>query len=277
MFEAQRLSFYYPAVAEPTLGGISLAVGPGERLGVVGPSGSGKSTLARCLCGLLPLSGGEIRLNGELIHAANHTGADTAAEGRKRGRHGLRRPSTRRRIQMLFQDPDRSLPPHLPLAAPLMDAAALREASKRERWRLAQQLLHELGLPEDTMRRRPRQLSGGQRQRAAIARALITEPEVLILDEPTSAVDAPIRNDILRLLARVQERMSLAMILISHDIGVVAAACERLLVLDRGKVVEQGGCSDVLRRPNHPTTRALLNAVPSADPSRPRLIPRSIN
>jgi len=100
---------------------------------------------------------------------------------------------------------------------------------------------------------------------------------VLILDEPTSALDPPIRNDILRLLGRVQERTSLAMILISHDIGLVASTCTRLVVLDRGQVVEQGLCSDVLRRPKHPVTRALLNAVPSADPSRPRLIARTTN
>ena len=206
--------------------GVSFAVNEGESFGIVGESGSGKSTVLRAICGLAPITGGTLRLDGAALKSP--------------------RPAAfYRRVQMIFQDPYASLHPRHTVDRVLSEPLAIHRFAEREA-RISR-ALDDVGLGASFRFRYPHQLSGGQRQRVAIARALILEPRVLLLDEPTSALDASIQAEVLNLLDGLRAERGLTYVLVSHDLAVVAHMCERLLVMQNGLAVE-------------PLTRAQLQA-----------------
>jgi oligopeptide/dipeptide ABC transporter ATP-binding protein len=238
---------------------ISFELRRGETLAVVGESGSGKSTLARCIVGLIAPTSGSVRLQGEELTT-------------------LRRRQLAKRyraIQMVFQDPNSSLNPRMTveqiIGEPLKLQLKMRSDARHER---VQELLSLVALGTDFAQRLPHQLSGGQRQRIGIARAIAMEPEVLILDEPTSSLDVSVRAEILELLSELQTRLHLGYLLITHDLHVARATADRVLVMYLGGVVEQGPIGDVFDDPLHPYTKALLSATPVArwGPPRDRIV-----
>ena len=200
------------------LRGVSLSVDEGESFGIVGESGSGKSTVLRAACGLAPVTGGRILIDGKQVTSPR----DAAFY---------------RRVQMVFQDPYASLHPRHTIDRVLSEPLAIHGFDRREA--RVEQALDEVGLGKGFRFRYPHQLSGGQRQRVAIARALILEPKVILLDEPTSALDASIQAEVLNLLDRLRAERGLTYVLVSHDLAVVAHMCERLMVMQNGQVVEQ--------------------------------------
>lgn len=232
---------------------VSFELRRGEAVALVGESGSGKSTIARVLLRLEHPDGGTIRLDGDDVLAREPRGASLAY---------------RRRVQMVFQDPFGSLNPVHSIAhhvvRPLRRHGRRTAADARA---VATELLRTVGLspPEDFLDRRPYELSGGQRQRVAIARALAVEPDLLVADEPTSMLDVSIRMDVLNLLADLKRTRRLAILLITHDLASARYLADRILVLFRGRVVEDGPTNAMVGRPAHPYTRALLSAI--ADPS----------
>jgi oligopeptide/dipeptide ABC transporter ATP-binding protein len=256
LLEAERLYRSYPARDGSrkrlhAVDGISLSVAPGESLGVVGESGAGKSTLARLLLALERPDSGTVRF-------AGHPISDMAPRQLR---------PLRRRFQAVFQDPLSSLNPRLKLSSIVAEPlAALGIATRDERRRRVAELLQGVGLRADAAARYPGALSGGERQRVAIARALAPEPELLILDEPVSSLDPSVQGQIIDLLIRLRQRLALAMVLISHDLELLHELCDRVTVVYRGVIVEQGPTTRVLKRPGHPYTAALLAAAPAPDP-----------
>jgi peptide/nickel transport system ATP-binding protein len=236
---------------------VSFTLEAGRTLGVVGESGSGKSTLARLVMALEPPSAGRVLFEGQDLQALD--GA------------GLRR--ARRHFQMVFQDPYSSLDPRMTVARtvaePLEQLLALSRAERRER---AAAMLEAVGLNAATdLDKFPHEFSGGQRQRLAIARALVTQPKLIVADEPVSALDVSVQAQVLNLMQDLQERFGLAYLFISHDLAVVDLVCDALVVLERGRVVEQGATDAVLNAPRHPTTRRLVEAAP-----RPRWLAQDV-
>jgi oligopeptide/dipeptide ABC transporter ATP-binding protein len=234
--------------------GVSFAFGPGEAVGIVGESGCGKSTLARLLIGLDRPDSGAIRLAGEDLSTLPPP--------------SLR--ALRRRLGMVFQDPAASFDPRRSVGWSVGDPLLAQglAATRAEAVARAAEALAEVGLDPAAAARRPGEFSGGQRQRLAIARALITRPDLLIADEPTSALDVSVQAQVLNLVLDARERLGLALLLISHNLAVVRHTTWRTLVMLRGRVVEDGPTDEVLSRPRHPYTRALLDALPG--PNRPR-------
>lgn len=225
--------------------GISLSIGSGEAVGLVGESGSGKSTIARAIMGIVRPTSGQIRFLGD--------GNEQILSGRRRARLA----------QMIFQDAGASLNPRLRVGSALSQVIALHHPnlSQVERQTLGLAMLHRVALDENTWSRFPRELSGGQAQRVAIARALIPEPFLLVCDEPVSALDVSVQAGILRLLDDLRRGAGMALLMISHDLGVVRALCDRITVIKDGEVVEAGPAQTICSSPNHPYTRALLDAV----------------
>ena len=231
--------------------GVSLRLAAGPfGLGLVGESGSGKSTIGRAVVRLVAAAGGQIRFEGK----------DVAA---------LRGPALkqyRRAAQIVFQDPDNSLDPRMRIGASIVEPLiAHRIVARRLAAGRARELLAEVGLDPELAGRYPHQLSGGQRQRVAIARALSVQPRLLVLDEPTSAIDVKAQARILRLIADLRAGRNLAYLLITHNLGIVSELCEQTAVLYLGRVVESGPTSELLSVPAHPYTRALRSAVPEID------------
>jgi oligopeptide/dipeptide ABC transporter ATP-binding protein len=227
--------------------GVDLDIARGETLALVGESGSGKSTLARCVVRLIEPTGGSVVFDG--------------IDLTRQPAHSVRR--LYRRMQMVFQDPDASLNPRMSvrdaLHEPLMLHLKLGAHARDERTR---ELLELVGLGTPQLHRFPHQLSGGQRQRVGIARAIATNPDLVILDEPTSSLDVSVRGQILKLLQSLQRQLGLAYLLISHDLSVVRQVADRVGVMYLGKIVEQGPTVSLLDDPRHPYTRALMSAVP---------------
>jgi oligopeptide transport system ATP-binding protein len=235
--------------------GVSLALGRGEVLGLVGESGCGKSTLARAIVQLVRATSGTIRLDGRDL---------TALRGRD-----LR--AMRTQVQMVFQDPYASLNPRMTVADTLAEPLLVHgRATRADVSTQVAELMERVGLAPRLMRKYPHEFSGGQRQRIAIARALALRPRLIIADEPVSALDVSIQAQILNLLAALVREMGLSMIFIAHDLSVVKHISDRIAVMYLGKIVELGAAADVIERPQHPYTRALISAIPTPDPAHER-------
>jgi peptide/nickel transport system ATP-binding protein len=243
---------WYPAVD-----GISFDLARGEAVAVAGESGCGKTLLGRALIGLPPETA---RLSGSLFWEGRDLQAASEKEWERiRGR----------RIAMLFQEPGAALDPVSTIGDQITEAIRLhRRVSAAEVRRLAVERLREVSFPdpESGVHEYPHRLSGGQKQRAMLAVALAADPELLIADEPTAALDATVAAQVMDLLARLRERRGLTLLLISHDLGLVARECDRALILYAGRVVEEASTSEIFRAPRHPYTRGLLRSVPRLDP-----------
>src|SRR5581483_1422926 len=251
-----RVSQYVHAVER-----VSFELRAGETLALVGESGCGKSTTGRSLLRLVESQSGSIEFNGKEISSL--TGAALQA--------------LRRDIQFIFQDPFASLNPRLTVGFSIMEPLLVHgvaqgaEAQARVAW-----LLEKVGLPPEAARRYPHEFSGGQRQRIAIARALALNPKVVIADESVSALDVSVQAQIVNLLSSLCRKMNLSLIFIAHDLSVVKHISDRVAVMYLGKIVELGPATDVIERPRHPYTRALISAIPTPNPdverARKRLV-----
>ncbi|MCD7059866.1 ABC transporter ATP-binding protein [Pelagibacterium xiamenense] len=242
LISVENVDFAY-ARDQQVLDGVSFSVRSGTNVGLVGESGSGKSTILKLLLGLARPSSGAIRFEGETFDARDRT--------------FMRR--YRQSVQAVFQDPYSSLDPRQKVedivAEPLR---SLRIPGDHKR--AIRAALHDVGLPEDAVSRYPHEFSGGQRQRIAIARAIVARPKLILADEAVSALDLSTRIRIVELLKTLSDAMTI--LLVSHDLGVVAALCEEIIILERGKIVESGKTRDILAAPQHPYTRKLLASVP---------------
>ena len=233
--------------------GVSLTVAAGEVVGLVGESGCGKSTLARTIMQLIPPTAGTVLLGGRNLTTG------TAADLR----------GARRQLQMVFQDPYASLNPRLTVFDTLAEPMRVhRICPAGEIPSRVAALMERVGLAPRFVRKYPHEFSGGQRQRIAIARALALEPRIIIADEPVSALDVSIQAQILNLLAGLCRDMNLALVFIAHDLSVVKHVSDRVAVMYLGRIVELGPAVDVIERPAHPYTRALVSAIPVPDPER---------
>jgi peptide/nickel transport system ATP-binding protein len=256
LLEVQELRSWHSLPSPPwsqrwlkAVDGISFQLHEGETLGVVGASGCGKSSLCRALMGLVPVRGGQVRLQGQDL----------------RQLRGAKLARARRGLQMVFQDPLACLNPQMAvgeaIADPLLIHGLARPAEARQE---ARRQLAAVGLtpPEDFERRLPRQLSGGQQQRVAIARALILRPRVLLCDESVSMLDAEVQAEVLGLLGQLQRQLGLGMVFITHDLSVASGFCHRVIVLEGGRIVEEGPGAELLAHPHAAITRTLVEACP---------------
>ena len=228
---------------------VSLDLHKGETIAVVGESGSGKSTLGRLIMRLTEPDSGEVRLGDQDL--------------RQLRREELR--LARRHLQIVFQDPFASLNPRQKIGEAITRGPIAHGVSRSEALERTRALLRRVGIAETAIDRYPHEFSGGQRQRICIARALAVQPRVLIADEAVSALDVSVQADVLALLAELRDEMQLAMLFITHDLRVAAEIADRVIVLQRGAIVEQGATTDIFARPSHPYTRALLDAIPGRD------------
>jgi oligopeptide transport system ATP-binding protein len=229
------------------LNNVSVSIKKGETLAIVGESGSGKSTLARCLLQLLSLDQGELYFKGK-----NLTTLDQ--EGKK---------YLKRHIQMVFQDPYASLNPRMKISEILEEGLLIHDlGDKFSRDKKMRDMIKKVGLEVSDLNKYPHQFSGGQRQRIGIARALIVEPELVICDEPVSALDVSIQAQILLLLKDLQKELGLSYLFISHDLRVVRHMADNIAVMHQGKIVEQGSIKGIYEKPKAHYTRELLNAIP---------------
>lgn len=236
--------------------GISLSVRPRETIGIVGESGSGKTTLGRAILGLAPVSSGTIWFEGSDITQANYQ----------------TRRSLSSRLQVVFQDPYSSLNPTRTIGQTM--AESLGQAERLSRTDIegrVGRMLERVGLPADAAARYPGKFSGGQRQRIAIGRALMSQPRLVICDEAVSALDLSVQAQILNLLRELQDDFKLSYLFIAHDLDVVRFLSDRILVMYRGRPVEEGPAERVYTQPKEPYTRALLDAVPVPDPQIQRI------
>jgi len=227
---------------------VSFAIGEGESVGLVGESGCGKSTLVRLIARMLDPTGGDIVYRGRNI---GFIPARKFAETRFRPK-----------IQMVFQDPTDSLNPRHTafdaIAEPVRRLGSTGELSLR-----VEQAARQVGLPPELLPRFPHQLSGGQKARVGIARAIVMTPDLLVLDEPTAALDVSVQATILKLLAELRANLGMSYLFVSHDLNVVRMLCDRVIVMYLGRIVEQGPARELFRRPAHPYTRALVKAIPA--------------
>lgn len=236
--------------------GVSFHVKPGEALGLVGESGCGKTTVGRTILRLIPKTAGTVTFDGQDVYAAS----------------GKALKGLRRQMQIIFQDPAGSLNPRMRIAAIVGEPLQVHGlvSSRDELRHKVETLLERCGMPRVAADRYPHEFSGGQRQRIGIARALSLSPRFIVCDEPTSALDVSIQAQILNLLADLRDEMGLSYLFISHDMAVIQHICDRVAVMYKGKIVEDGPRDRIMKSPQHPYTRALLSAVPEPDPRRER-------
>ena len=230
--------------------GVSFSLQKGEIFGLVGESGSGKTTLGRCIMGLYPLQKGCVRFRGQPIREIS-------------GKH--------RPVQMIFQDPVASLDPRMTVGQSIAEGLVIRGIRDRQ---VLQQRLEEMmrlvGLRKEYAQRYPHEFSGGQRQRIGIARALILQPQLLVADEPVSALDVSVQAQVINLLSDLQQQLGLTVLFIAHDLSVVKCFCHRIGVMHLGKLVELAPARELFDHPLHPYTQSLLSAIPLPDPRRER-------
>lgn len=254
-----RVSFFTPAGEVKAVGGISFSLEKGKVLGIVGESGSGKSVTAYSILQILEKTGkivsGSIRFNGQEL-----VGAGEKVMKELRGN----------RISIIFQDPMTSLNPTFSIGHQLMEGILLHTPRNRQQaWDRAVEMLRLVGVnePEKRMKQYPHQLSGGMRQRIMIAMALACEPDILIADEPTTALDVTIQAQILELMQKLQKEMGMAILMITHDLGVVAQMCDEVIVMYAGTICEQGTVDEIFYNPRHSYTKGLLRSIPTLEQS----------
>ena len=250
-FEAGKRSFLMsllsrgPRAYVKAVDGVDFEIAPGEVLALVGESGSGKTTLGRMLVTLETPTDGDIYFMGQKL-------------GKKQ------RKKVRRQVQMVFQNPTDSLDPRMPIKDIVTEPLARSHASKQDKQAQFETALSLVGLDAKTFaQRRSRDLSGGQRQRVAVARAIVSNPTFIVLDEPTSALDASVQAQVLNLLAKIHDELKLTYLFITHNIAVARFISDRIAVMYAGKVVETGPTEEVISKPKHPYTQALLKSVPT--------------
>ena len=262
----ERLSFFTPAGEVKALNNVSFSMKQGEVLGIVGESGSGKSVTAYSLMGLTAypgkLIGGELRFNGHEVEKM------TEKDFRKmRGEE----------ISIIFQDPMTSLNPVYTIGNQIVEMVRLHtNKNKKEAYARAKELLELVGInePERRLKQYPHELSGGMRQRVMIAIALACEPKLLIADEPTTALDVTIQAQILELMMELRKKLGMSIIMITHDLGVVASMCEKIAVMYAGKIVEYGTTDEIFYNPQHEYTKGLINSIPKLNQKeKERLVP----
>ncbi|MGO4190765.1 ABC transporter ATP-binding protein [Arthrobacter sp. YAF17] len=237
--------------------GANLAIYPGQVVGLVGESGSGKTTIGRAAVGLLPVAAGTMKVVGQDISAAK--------------RNGRQLQEMRRHVGMVFQDPSSSLNPRLPIGESIGEPMFLSGVAKgAELQQRIEALLDQVELPRNYRNRYPHELSGGQKQRVGIARALSLKPKLMVADEPTSALDVSVQAKVLDLFQNLQRELGFACLFVTHDLAVVDVLADRICVMQRGRIVEQGTRDQILRNPQEPYTQRLLAAVPLPDPEKQR-------
>ena len=252
-FPLKRQGLFEKPLLLRAVDGVSLAVRKGETMGIVGESGSGKTTLALAVARLVPVTSGSILMNGAEI-------LDLQGDALR---------NERRSMQFILQDPYSSLNPRLRAEKIVREPLdRLKIGSARSRNERVRELFEQVGLRQEQLRLFPHQFSGGQRQRIGIARAIASNPKLVICDEPVSALDMGVQAQILNLLRRLQDQLGLTYLFISHDLGVIQHMCNEITVMYMGRIVEQSDRQSLFNTPLHPYTQALLSAVPSAEPNR---------
>lgn len=248
LIEARNLSFSYGK--SETLSNINFSLNKGENLGILGESGSGKSTLLKLLVGLMNPASGELSVNGAAMPLTQ--------------KHELR--EFHRNVQMIFQDPHTSIDPRQKIRSVIsepLQALKIGPTEDRKNWieHRVVDTLAAVGLNADALEKRAREFSGGQRQRIAIARAIISEPKILLADEPVSALDLSTKVRVIELLSELIEKHEMSIVLVSHDIASIAAIANRTIVMKSGQIVESADTATILSAPDHPYTKALLSSV----------------
>ncbi|MCA1325095.1 dipeptide ABC transporter ATP-binding protein [Herbaspirillum sp. alder98] len=227
----------------------SVSLRPGETIGIVGESGSGKSTVARCIARLIEPTAGDIFVDGRSVARAT----------------GRALSPMRRQVQVVFQDPYRSLNPRQTVGESIIEGPLNFGVSRAQAWKQAEEMMYLVRMKPEALRRYPNEFSGGQRQRISIARALACEPRILIADEAVSALDVSVQAQILELLEEIQQRLSIGILFITHDLRVASRICDRVIVMQGGRIVEQGNVNDVFFDPQEEYTRKLLAAAPGRE------------
>ncbi|GAA4157056.1 ATP-binding cassette domain-containing protein [Leifsonia shinshuensis] len=250
LLEVRNLVVRYGKNTAPAVDDVSFTIGQGETLGLIGESGSGKTTIGRAILGLVPVASGRILFQGRDITQAS------AAQRR----------ALRGELRAVFQDPYSSLDPRQTIGQAIGEPLRVAGTSRGDRLSRITAVLDAVGLPAASAARYPREFSGGQRQRIAIARALITDPVLVVCDEAVSALDLSTQAQVLNLLASLRERSELGYLFIAHDMAVVEFLAQRIVVLNRGRVVEEGTTAEVVGNPKEHYTRVLMAASPVPDP-----------
>jgi oligopeptide/dipeptide ABC transporter ATP-binding protein len=263
------VEFPYPSGWTPVVDDVSFSVGRGEVVGLVGESGSGKTVTSLAVLGLLPYRGGRVASGSVTFDGKELMGLSTRGWNRIRGD----------RVGMIFQQPILTLNPAYTVGDQIAETVRRhRNVSRRESWAQAVAMLERVHIPKAAQRARdyPHMFSGGMCQRVMIAQALVCGPDLLIADEPTTALDVTIQSSVLELLRELEDETGIAVLLITHDLAVIAEMADRVVVMYAGQVVEQGDAADVLVHPRHPYTEALLSAVPTESTRRLVTVPGTV-